>query len=170
MAFRYKKNQRLVIQSQFRRMDARLQFIALSVMGFTDHVFGKDIVITEIYRTRQQQESYYPNQPYRPSVHQFGRGIDFGIRPYRPDDLDPWPYDAPTGCPALEASEVQTIDDWFSAVVSYDDERPDMDSLIHHNVGLGDHLHLQVSWRKSTRLRSECNQAQLIMRRLGVTL
>lgn len=170
MAFRYKKNQQTVIQSQFRKMDARLQFIALAVMGFTDHVFGKDIVITEIYRSKADQMAYYPGQPYRPSVHEFGRGIDFGVRAYRADELDQWPHTMPTGCPAFDEHEIKIIDNWFSGVVSYDDERPDMDSLIHHNVGLGDHLHLQVSWRKSTRLKSECNQAQLIMKRLGVTL
>ncbi len=173
MAFRYKKNQRIIVQDQFRRMDDRLQFIAFSIMGFTEHTFGKDLVITEIFRTPEQQRSYYRQPktgPYKRSVHEFGRGIDFGIRPYRPDDLDPWPYNTSTGCPALEKAETDTIDRWFSAIVSYDDERPEKDSLIHHNVGLGDHLHLQVSWRKTTRIRSDIGRVCLIAKRLGITL
>jgi len=173
MAFRYKKNQRLIIQSQFRKMDDRLQFIAYSIMGFTSQVFGKDLVITEIMRTAEQQRAYY-NQPktgpYRRSVHEFGRGIDLGIRPYRADDLDSWPYDCPTGCPAIDEHEAKTIDAWFSAIISYDDERPEYDSVVHHDVGTGYHIHLQVSWRKTTRIRSDVSQARLIARRLGITI
>lgn len=173
MAFRYKKNQRLIMQDQFGRMDTRLQFIAYSIMGYTHQTFGKDLVITEIMRTEQQQRSYYKQPktgPYRRSVHEFGRGIDFGIRPYRKDDLDPWPYDCPTECPALEGYETSTLDAWFSALIAYDEERPEYDSLIHHNVGMGDHLHLQVSWRKFTRIRSDMGRVRLLMKRLGITI
>ncbi len=173
MAFRYKLHKRAIIQSQFREMDNRLQFIAYSIMGFVHQTFGKDLVITEIFRTEEQQREYYRQPktgPYKKSVHQFGRGLDFGIRPYRPTDLDAWPYEVATGNPVIEEAEAQTIDAWFSAIVSYDDERPEYDSIVHHDVGLGDHLHLQVSWRKTTRIRSDASRVCLIMRRLGFPL
>ena len=172
MSFRYKVNQQIILQDQFRLMDARLQFIAFAVMGFAWDMFGKDVVITEIFRTADQQRAYYKQPktgPYRRSVHEFGRGIDFGIRSYRLGELCPWPNEKQTGCPAFTKEETDTIDAWFSAVVSYDDERPQFDSLIHHDIGLGDHLHLQVSWRKSTRIRSDVGQARLIAKRLGIT-
>ncbi len=173
MAFRYKKNQRIIVQDQFRRMDARLQFIAYSIMGFAHQTFGKDLVITEIMRNEEQQRSYYRQPktgPYKKSVHQFGRGIDFGIRPYRKDDLDFWPYSVATACPAIEEAEAKTIDAWFSQLVAYDDERPEYDSVVHHNVGMGYHIHLQVSWRKTTRIRSDLGRARLIARSLGITI
>jgi len=170
MAFRFKTGQATQLLDELDRCDLRLKAIALAMMGYAEHHFGRDLVITEIFRTEKQQRAYYPGQPYRPSVHQFGRGIDFGIRAYTAAELDPWPYPAATPNPALAPHEVGRLDAFWSALASYDDERPDYDSVVHHNVGLGDHLHLQVSWRPTTRLRSDRSLLRLIGQRLGVTL
>jgi len=170
MAFRFKRGKTTQLLDELDRCDLRLKAIALSMMGYAEHQFGKDLVITEIYRTEAEQRSYYPDRPYRPSVHQFGRGLDFGIRAYTAEELDPWPYGVATPNPALSHDEVARLDAFYSALVSYDDERPEFDSIIHHNVGLGDHMHIQVSWRTTTRLRSDRSLLQLIGQRLGVSL
>ena len=169
MAFRFKHRRAVRLLDELERCDLRLKAIALSMMGYAEHHFGRDLVVTEIYRTEAEQRSYYQGQPYKPSVHQYGRGIDFGIRAYPAGELDPWPRPESLAVPALEPGEIARIDAFFSAVISYDDERPDYDSMVHHNVK-GDHLHLQVSWRPTTRLRSDRSRLQLIGQQLGVTL
>jgi len=170
MSLRFKAGRSFVLLDELERCDLRLKLLALAVMGFVDRHFRKDVVVTEIYRTEAQQRSYYPGQPYKPSVHQFGRGIDFGIREYQASELDPWPHQTLQGVPALKPGEIAYLDAFFSAVISYDDERPEYDSMVHHNVGLGDHLHMQVSWRATTRLRSDRGRLQLVGQQLGVTL
>lgn len=170
MAFRFKRGEQVRLRNEFEKMDPRLQVLSLSLMGFCLHHFHKDLVVTEIYRTEEQQRSYYPDRPYRPSVHQFGRGIDFGIRKYPADQLEPYPYPYPRDNPAFSNEELDLLTKWYEQAVSYDDERPEYDSLIHHNVGLGDHLHLQVSWRKTTRLRSNATRVDLLAQRLSIAL
>jgi len=170
MSLRFKSGRSHVLLDELERCDLRLKLLALAVAGFVDRHFHKDVVVTEIYRTEAQQRSYYPGQPYRPSVHQYGRGIDFGIRAYPADELDSWPRAESLAVPAMRPGEIALLDAFFSAVVSYDDERPEYDSMVHHNVGLGDHLHMQVSWRATTRLRSDRSRLQLLGQQLGVTL
>lgn len=169
--FRFKKGRTTLLLDEFRRMDPRLQFIALSMMGFAEFHFGKDLVVTEIFRTEQQQRDYYPGRPYRASVHQYGRGIDFGVREYREAELDAaimGGLNSPH--PGFSDKEINLLDEWYSKIVSYDDERPDFDSIVHHNVGLGDHFHIQVSWRNSTRLKSDVPTLKMLAERLGITL
>lgn len=169
--FRFKKDRTVMLLEEFRRMDPRLQFIALSMMGFAEFHFGKDLVVTEIFRTKEQQISYYPDKPYRPSVHQYGRGIDFGIRQYTQGELDAAIAGGqPSPHPGIPVKEINLFDEWYSQIVSYDDERPDYDSIVHHNVGLGDHLHIQVSWRNSTRLKSDVPALKMLAERMGIVL
>jgi len=169
MAIRFKAGRSHVLLDELERCDLRLKLLALAVAGYVDRHFKRDVVVTEIYRTEAEQRAIYPNDPKTKSVHQFGRGIDFGIRAYPAGELDPWPRPESLAVPALEPGEIARIDAFFSALLSYDDERPDFDSMVHHNVK-GDHLHLQVSWRPTTRLRSDRSRLQLIGQQLGVTL
>ena len=170
MSLRFKAGKTTILRDEFRRMDDRLQVLALSIAGFSDLHFNKNIVITEIFRTKEQQLSYYPGQKYRPSVHQYGRGIDFGIRTYGAGELDSDHGGARLPHPGFTEQEIELLDEWYSRVVQYDDERPDYDSIVHHNVGLGDHLHIQVSWRNSTRLRSDVPTLRMLAQRVGITL
>ena len=60
-----------------------------------------------------------------PGVHGHGRGIDFRSHELTPTEI------------ALLCEAVNTK--W-----QYDPKRPSMECLIHHDTGLGPHLHLQV--------------------------
>lgn len=170
MSLQFKTGKTAIMHDQFRRMDPRLQLIALSIAAFCDLYFRKDIVVTEIFRTKAQQLLYYPNRKYKPSVHQFGRGIDFGIRAYGAGELDSKKDGARLPHPGFTDAEIEMLDEWYSKIVQYDDERPDFDSMVHHDVGLGDHLHIQVSWRNTTRIRSDVPAITMLARRFGLSL
>jgi len=168
---RYKRGQTLILRDQLKQADLRLRFIAYSMAAFCAEEFGKDLIVTEIVRTRAMQRSYYPDQPNKRSVHEFGRGIDFGVRAYGAQELDPHPISGQgEPHPGFRDTEINRLDAWYSAVVRYDDERPEYDSIVHHNIGLGDHIHVQVSWRPSTRLTSDRGRLRLMAERLGVSI
>ncbi len=44
----------------------------------------------------------------------------------------------------LKTSEVQAIVDWVNGLLIYDPDRPKMKIAIEHDVGRGNHIHLQV--------------------------
>lgn len=169
MSLRFKVGKTTKLRDEFKAMNPRLQVLALSMAAFCDFHFGKDIVVTQIFRTKEQQLSYYPNRKYRPSVHQFGRGIDFGVRPYGTEELDPGPGNCQLPHhPGFTEGEIAALDEWYSKAVQYDDERPEYDSTIYHDIGLGKHLHIQVSWRNTTRLRSNVPSIQMLLQRFGL--
>lgn len=168
MSIRFKAGKTTILRDEFRRMDPRLQVLAFSIAAFCDFHFGKDIVVTEIYRTKAQQLKYYPNRKYRPSVHQYWRGIDFGVRPYGAGELDSEEDGTRMPHPGFTDGEIATLDEWYTKAVQYDDERPEYDSTIYHDIGLGKHLHIQVSYRNTTRLRSNVPSIHMLLTRFGL--
>ena len=82
-----------------------------------------------VLRTQEEQDSIYgnnsnyQNKPWK-SVHQFWRGVDL-----RNNDMKPGMAD--------DLAEVLNK-------IPYDESRPEKKSCIVHDVGRGDHIHIQV--------------------------
>jgi len=109
------------LKDEFPKLDDRLKAIVLGLSAHLDFNFGKDLILTSIYRDQ------------RSSVHKYWRGVDFRIEPqgqesiYTQDERD---------------SIVQ-----FCNGFSYDPNRPHIKTLKMHDAGSGFHGHLQVSNR-----------------------
>lgn len=107
-----------------------------SLVLFTESLLkqhGIELTITCFMRTEKEQAWLYRRRKRKPrSVHEFGRGADVRTR------------DWPEGL-AIE------IRDKVNETFRYDASRPALKSAIWHDVGAGEHLHLQVSagnaWR-----------------------
>lgn len=116
---------RKTVKFQFR---SRLGLIARALDYYCQFFFKKEITITHVLRTQEQQDSFYRDDPvYKvkswKSVHQFGRGVD--IR-----SMD------------FEEHEIKQIVDWVNMSFPYGDGKHA--TCICHNVGQGEHIHLQI--------------------------
>ena len=99
------------------------------------HFLGKRIELTDIFRTREEQDKIYLNhkevsvrvrykkRPWR-SVHMFGRGIDISTRYFDKPEIDK----------LLKLANL----------VPYDLNRPRKKTAIYHDVGAGAHIHVQT--------------------------
>ena len=89
---------------------------------------GRDVVITDLLRTQEEQDEYYKNdkkykkKPWK-SVHQYGRGVD--IRSH-----------------GLEQKTIEMVLNFLN-MVKYDQARPHKKTAIHHDIGLSGHFHIQ---------------------------
>lgn len=90
--------------------------------------FKKNIVITGIYREQKEQDEIYgnleeyKNNPWR-SVHQFWRGVDLRSSIYTNKEI---------------TDLVNFVNN-----IPYDTSRPNKKTCTYHNVGSGDHIHVQ---------------------------
>lgn len=88
--------------------------------------FKKDITVTEIFRTQEEQDSYYKDhesykeKPWK-SVHQYWRGADVRSKNF-------------------EHEEIQKITNWLN-MVHYSTKH---NTCVYHDIGLGEHWHIQV--------------------------
>jgi hypothetical protein len=98
--------------------------LVYQVLCFLDFM-GSNGTITEIYRTVEMQRKYYPSTPDKLSVHQFWRGADLSVRDY-------------------DAVRVSNALDILNRRFPYDPKRPVLLSFLVHDVGLGNHLHIQT--------------------------
>lgn len=115
------------------KLDKRLQFIVIFLdwycTNFIKRIDGKktDIQLTCIFRTQAEQDSIYGNNvKYKRkkwlSVHQFYRGVDIGVNAFSSDTKK-------LLCDLLN----KHFKNMGKSKV-----------CIWHNVGLGDHFHIQV--------------------------
>ena len=92
----------------------------------------KVLIVTDVLRTQEEQDKIYHHliiykqKPWK-SVHQFGRGIDIAVSNLMEAGLDP-----------------DLIVEAVNANWIYDPSRPKKKCAVRHNVGRGDHIHLQV--------------------------
>lgn len=98
----------------FQELNPKLREIVLDLASFCSFHFNKDIIVTSLFRLEDKK-----------SVHAYGRGAD--IR-----SLD------------FSAEEIAQIDTYLNTTYIYDPKRPNKLTCLYHNVGQGDHLHLQV--------------------------
>ena len=119
------------IRREWESMDLpdKLRRIVVSIEQFMLAKYSYEITVTQILRTQEEQDNIYGDRenyqvnPWK-SVHQFFRGIDIRNR-----DMTP-----------------QMIEDvlMLANQIIYDDKRPHKQTAKSHDVGKGDHIHLQV--------------------------
>lgn len=86
--------------------------------------FNKSVVVTDIFRTEQEQIKLYGYA--RPSVHMHWRGLD----------LRSWIYNE---------SEIKQLLEYINYKYLYDEHRPHIKCAIHHKISGGaEHFHLQT--------------------------
>jgi hypothetical protein len=99
------------------------------------HSFGKSIMVTELYRTQEMQDSYYKdNELYKlnkwQSVHQHWRGVDLSINDYTQNEID---------------AAVKYLAHFAYATFG-------KETALFHDIGLGKHLHIQVDNEEFTKI------------------
>ena len=88
-------------------------------------------IVTNLWRSNAEQIRIYRNnakfvkKPWR-SVHELWRGCDVSIK-------------------NLTSEEIKAIVEAINEIYQYDKDRPTKKTAIHHDVGAGDHIHIQVN-------------------------
>jgi HD-like signal output (HDOD) protein len=113
------------LHEELPKVDFRIRAIIYALSGFLSYNYGLDITLTELLRTKAQQDEYYKNDPaYQKakfvSTHQVGRAVDIRI------DFD---------------DEVLEAIKHFLDHFKYNRSKP---LYLIHDIGLGRHLHIQV--------------------------
>jgi len=98
----------------FQELNPKLRGIVLDLATYCSFHFNRDIMVTSLFRLENKK-----------SVHAYGRGAD--IR-----SLD------------FNAEEIAQIERYLNTTYIYDPSRPNKLTCLYHNVGFGDHFHLQV--------------------------
>lgn len=62
--------------------------LIIDLYHYADHHFKKDVIITMIYRTQEEQESIYGPGVKKKSPHQFWHAIDIRSRIYTQEEID----------------------------------------------------------------------------------
>ncbi|MFQ6609323.1 MAG: hypothetical protein ACE5D7_00845 [Fidelibacterota bacterium] len=115
------------LEPQFDLLDERLRHIVFALAGFVDHEFGKDFIITSLYRDDAK------------SVHHWWRGCDFRIHQA---GKDPYYSDE-------EISKIKR----FCSRYEYNKDRYGINTLKVH--GTPPHGHLQINDLDYTRIWRE---------------
>ncbi len=123
------KSDRVLQEWDSPYLSQKLKNIILILATYSWYIFEKKIIITSIFRTQEEQDKYYStNENYKKkpwkSVHQLWRGVD--LRSYIYTDV-----------------EIQSLLK-ITNTIPYDLNRPNKKTAIYHNVGVGDHLHIQI--------------------------
>lgn len=110
------------------RLDTRLRVIIYALAGFVYFNFGKNLTLTEIFRTQEMQDLYYKDDPLykqKPflSVHQIWRAADISI---------------------IYFTEPE-IADMAKFLAHFEYGKIDYNTAKFHDIGLGKHLHIQVN-------------------------
>lgn len=153
----FKKDQEDRLQREFyQEIDRRLQTILYFVIGFLASEWGVKTVITHLLRTQDEQDNIYQDNPDPvlrteylrspwTSVHQIGRGADVRVRWKRKIRGD-------RDLTQEEQDEiVASLDNQLRARFAYDFGRKP--TSLRHNVGAGDHIHVQVDANTTTPIK-----------------
>jgi hypothetical protein len=127
------------IEQEWRsgRLDGRVVFIVYALAGYVFNEFGKLLTLTHIYRSDDEQDSFYANDskytasPWK-STHQYWRAVDGSINGFTPDEL-------------------KKINEFLNGHLVYNKYHP---VLVMHDVGLGFHFHIQVDGDGVTEIKS----------------
>jgi len=124
---RFKKEQ---LRKQFdSKLDVRLKILVHALASFIQHRFGKDLIVTSVYRGDDKL-----------SVHYYWRGIDFRIIPEG-------------GKPVYSRQEIMAINAFCKRFeYSSDPKKRKYATLKVHDAGSGLHGHLQVNGTSVTRI------------------
>lgn len=120
------KTPRIELEYQSDLLDPKLKSLIKVLSVFSRHQFNKNIVLTDIYRTQDEQDDLYKDStdyqkhPWK-SVHQFWRGVDVRTTSYDSNE------------------KVEILE--FMNKFTYSNDRK---TLIFHNAGHGEHFHMQV--------------------------
>jgi len=100
--------------------------IMLDIAKICKELWGKDIVLTEVYRSDKLHRARLKRigHRYYGTVHSYWRGIDF-----RDWWMKPW--------------QKQILALYINNTYTYDKKRPKKKTLLFHNIGLGSHGHVQ---------------------------
>ncbi len=118
------------IEKQLPKIDERLKAMLFFLDYYVTQRYNKEIMITELIRTQAEQDIIYKDDPkYKKgpkwaSVHQYGRGADLRVSEFTLD-------------------EIKDILDLLNKI-PYGDGRHK--TALIHNVGFGDHIHIQVRY------------------------
>ena len=118
------------------KLDYRLKVILYALAGFIYWHYGKSLTITELYRTQEMQDEYYKDDPiYQQkkwlSTHQMWRAADLSTYYFT----------------EFEITGIKDFLDHFE----YGDGAHN--TYLIHNIGLGSHLHLQISSLEKTAVK-----------------
>ena len=114
-------------EEEFTVDNIELYQIVIFVKFETERLFKKDTVITEIYRTQEEQDKYYRNKKKFISPHQ--RWLATDLRTFH-----------------LTKKEIKTlvnsINKRYNPINTY------IPTAFYHDMGLGPHIHIQFKERK----------------------
>ena len=109
--------------NRLRAKNKQLYDIVMDIAVYSSETLQKEIVVTSILRTMDEQKEIYGYA--KESVHLYWRGVD----------LRSWMY---------QGAELGKLLEYLNKKYDYDPERPGQHKVdIHHNVGRGQHIHLQ---------------------------
>lgn len=153
----FKAGEEKHLEHEFYYMiDKRLQSILYFIAGYLMVVHGVELVITQLHRTNEEQDDIYRSHSdaevqaaYRAnpwvSVHQVNRGADVRVR--WPKKLWSYKYLNREEQDEIAADLDSQLDERFE----YDFGRKQ--TSVRHDVGRGDHIHIQVDSHEVTRMK-----------------
>ena len=104
------------MRNEFWKLHVKLQYIVFDLALFVKRNFAKEIVVTSVYR---------PYNGIKYSVHNSFRGVDIRSKNFTKEERD-------------------AILQYISGRYQYDPKRLYLQTIIFHDVGQGEHFHLQV--------------------------
>ena len=111
----------LRIESHWLQVHPDIRKILYWLSGYLQQTQGIDVMVTDLIRTREEQRALYPDEPDKRSVHEFWRGADI-----RSEDIE----------------DPKALESYINYTWPYGKGR--IKTAIHHDVGRGDHIHIQV--------------------------
>ena len=114
------------LPDEFQRAHPRLQALAMYMDNYAIRTLGKDLFVTDVERTQAEYDQIYGKSPYtgpKPHLAPQSRAIDFR-----------------TMGELSDAQAKQIVDHINSFWVRSDGRL----TAIHHDVGNGQHIHVQV--------------------------
>lgn len=119
------KTKRIHEEWNSKKLSIRLTYIIDALVKFTSCEFGKPVILTEIYRTDEEQKNIYGPLVSIKSVHQYWRAVDIRTSIYTEDEINKILL--------------------FLNMFSYDKKRQRYKTALRHDVNAyGDHVHIQT--------------------------
>lgn len=144
------KHQRIVNEwNTLKKKNPALAQVVWDLYVFVNDNFGKDVVITELYRTQAMQEEYYGRGTKKKSPHQYWGAVDIRDSIYTKNEISYMlnflkNYDKYNSYRLIKASQSKTV--------------------LRHSIGRGMHFHIQFYNKKG------CIPPQQIMFTEGMTI
>lgn len=70
------KTMRILREFNNPSLDFRVRAIVFAISGYTQHVFNKPTILTEIWRSDSEQDKIYGKNSGKPNIHKWWRAID----------------------------------------------------------------------------------------------